>query len=84
MKNIYRFLIGTLLALVFVVVLPLLALILLVAAIPFIVIGGALFTVLAIVFIIVGIFAFIWYLSREEKHKKKRSKSYSISQGRAV
>lgn len=75
---------GILLAFVFVIILPVLALVLLVIAIPFIVVGGALFTVLAIVFIILGIFAFIWYLSREEKHKKKRSKSYSILQGRSV
>jgi len=77
MKNLFRFLTGVL---IFILVI-ILGLILLPFLFPLIIISSALYFILIAIFVFLGIIAFIWYMSREEK-PKKRSKNYSIKQGK--
>ncbi len=82
MNNITRFLIGLLVAFGILAgigtILFLIGPVLLKASILFFIIWG----MCALLFLILGFFVLIWYLSREEP-KKKDNKNYSIKQGRS-
>ena len=79
MKNIFRFLIGTV-AFIFVALLVILIS-------PLIIAGTLLFYIILglviLIAIIIGIFVFIWYMSRKEP-RTGEDKDHSISQGKRV
>ncbi len=81
MNNIFRFFIGLIVFLVILVITTLLAVFLypsiLIGSISILLIIG----IIWVVYIIIGILAVIWYLSREEP-KIKKNKNYSIDQGK--
>ena len=83
MKNFFRFLIG----LVAFFIILILGIVLLIVFSPAIIAISAILLILFIkalrLFVSAGFFAFIWYLSREEP-KRKKSKNYSIKQGKNV
>jgi len=81
MKNIFRFFIGLGIAIVAILFLVIVGLLLS----PLIIGGGILFLILLSIaiflFVLLWIFGFIWYLSREEPRLGK-SKNFSIKQGK--
>jgi len=83
MRNIFRFLIGLGVFLVFVLISGLLLLLF-----SPVIIGGTfilaiLFIIFAILFFIAAFFGFFWYMSRKEPDIGK-SKNYSIKQGKEI
>ncbi len=79
MNNIIRFLIGTIIA----VVVLILGIVLLAIATPLILIGSILFYALMAIVVVIGIISFIWYMSRNET-PKGQNRDYSIGQGKEV
>ena len=78
MNNVFRFLIGIL---VFIGVI-IIGLLLLAFALPFIFVGSVLYIVIIAIFVVLGAIAFIWYMSRNEKPRKK-NKKYSIKKAKS-
>lgn len=83
MKNVFRFIIGLF---VFFILLALVGIAAIILS-PLVIAGGILILIFilagSVFALIVGFFAFIWYMSREEPKREKKT-DYSIDQGKDV